>query len=368
MKKNPISNVAVRNKLGRLSQVLGTIAKENIPSVGFGWVSFEDQLFGPNPIPLTQARQHGNILTDTRTHFETWETNKSSYGYDFAEFDNIPRYRLFYDIPTHIFELYIDPKLADNPEVVGKIKQRFHLDDPRWVLEVNKDQNLTPHYVTQASKAVEAFLSQRLSKQPMPSPKKAIPVSRALQHINGPRPCAFISAYLFKDPDTQKVISEAENKKAQSSLKKEVQAEGLGYVEIISQYQEEGQISSEESLLIPECSLEKAVELGVKFRQDSVLAKDKNNQLCLVDTRRNPGSIREKFTNINFSEQDFKGAFSKLKHGGPSQRTKRLQFSYLAEMTILKIWPIASLKSRLHPDYVYIDDGIKRPHGNFFME
>ena len=195
--------------------------------------------------------------------------------------------------------------------------------------------------------------------------KKASTVSRVLKHFNSDKPCAIVSAYLYQDPETNELVSEKENKEKQTELKKELRAQGFGPVELIAQFNEDGNISSEESLLVPNMPFEKAVAFGQKYNQHSILAKD-DGQMVWVSTRDNPGEILQRFTKEQISEADFVGAFSKLKYGNPNARNKRIKLSYLAEMIHLNISPVASLKSRLHPDFVFIEDGRVRAFGNFF--
>ena len=61
-----------------------------------------------------------------------------------------------------------------------------------------------------------------------------------------------------------------------SELKKDVETLGFGFVEFIGRWVEDGLDHTENSLLIPNISFRKAIELGRKYDQPSIVYKDKN--------------------------------------------------------------------------------------------
>jgi hypothetical protein len=108
--------------------------------------------------------------------------------------------------------------------------------------------------------------------------------SRIIQHIESDATFAVISAFTSANEDG-KVTSKEENINNHSNLKKDVRALGYGYIEQDSGYtyetkekEENGEgertLVREKSLFIPEINFEKAIALGLKYKQESILFKD----------------------------------------------------------------------------------------------
>lgn len=170
--------------------------------------------------------------------------------------------------------------------------------------------------------------------------KLASTVSRVLFWMNSEYPCSVLSAYLYANPDTGELVSLEENKQQQEILKKEIRARGYGFFELRAKFKEKEILSEEESLCVPKMPIQEAVELGMKYKQFSILAKE-DGVFGEVSTRTDPGEWLKLFTpkNTLISEKDFEGAFSQLKKGKQNARNKRIQLSYLAELTTTNIVP-----------------------------
>lgn len=68
-----------------------------------------------------------------------------------------------------------------------------------------------------------------------------------------------------------------ENNKKTEQLKRDIKSLGLSYIKTYGAWRDEGQPTYEESFLIPNISKEQALALGKKYKQYSVIHKDKNS-------------------------------------------------------------------------------------------
>lgn len=69
----------------------------------------------------------------------------------------------------------------------------------------------------------------------------------------------------------------AENNRKTEQLKRDIKALGLSYIKTYGAWRDEGQPTYEESFLIPNISKEQALALGKKYKQYSIIHKDKNS-------------------------------------------------------------------------------------------
>lgn len=188
-------------------------------------------------------------------------------------------------------------------------------------------------------------------------------VSRVLQHFNSPNPAVVISAYRSEDQDGREV-SLKENIKEQNDLKKKVRAMGYGFIPLRAKfkYEESSEPEEEESLLVPGMTLEEGVKLGRKFKQHSILAKDDSGYMAWVCTSAGTwkcvtvGTVIESFKKSSISDNDFVGAFSQILRGKGNAKVKRIQLSYLAELSKIHPLPISSIKDRWQASYTFIGE------------
>lgn len=99
--------------------------------------------------------------------------------------------------------------------------------------------------------------------------------SRIATHIKDREKWAIISPYR-----SERTV--AENKQKMRELKSDVRNAGFGFTQFISRWVEDGESFDEESLLIPNMPREKALELGKKYDQSSIISKDggKCEEVC----------------------------------------------------------------------------------------
>ena len=96
--------------------------------------------------------------------------------------------------------------------------------------------------------------------------------SRLYAHLTGNKCYAMISAYTIAN-------NENENKRDFSKLRSDVRNLGLGYIPFVSRWtyrNDSGdlELTDEQSLLILGITKEKAIELGEKYNQESIIYKD----------------------------------------------------------------------------------------------
>lgn len=95
-------------------------------------------------MPLAQAEDYGDCLTYPRGHHEVWEewrqlrvSGLDRKGLPRAiashEYEEFPRGRIVYESRPRLFIIYADRKLF-NPEIIGKIVERFALQDEIWTV------------------------------------------------------------------------------------------------------------------------------------------------------------------------------------------------------------------------------------------
>jgi hypothetical protein len=177
-------------------------------------------------------------------------------------------------------------------------------------------------------------------------------LSRVWQMVEEPnRKFAVISAYRYHD---------SESYKYQAELMKTVRELGFGYIRMNGGYVEKVFADDsteqnqkyaevpvhEESILIPNISKEKAMELGAKYNQDSILYKDKDSfQLIGTNKATGFGNVIMTFKfgagKDNFDQTDrgvdpkdaFKDAFSALVKGSHSDR----KFKFVAELEEMSV-------------------------------
>ncbi len=158
--------------------------------------------------------------------------------------------------------------------------------------------------------------------------------SRIIQHIEGPKPFAVISAY-------QRNNTKEENTKLHYELEHDITNLGYGYIEMDSGYlyAETGETKKEKSFFIPSISLIRAIQLGIKYKQESILYKDNSGFKLIYTTAENGfhvGQIATTFDmkrkpngQITFDADTLKLAFSKLIKGSKNQVSKK--FAYVPE-------------------------------------
>jgi len=150
-------------------------------------------------------------------------------------------------------------------------------------------------------------------------------LSRVLQHLNNK--FGVVSAYRDENP-------EAVNQKLHAQLKKDVRNLGYGFIELNSAWEENGEVSREQALFIPNIKRLDIIDLGAKYKQYAVLHGDKGvTELICTNAQYcgGVGKILNVFTKTHISEDDFKGAFSQLKKGNGNARNKKFQLSKVQE-------------------------------------
>ena len=119
-------------------------------------------------------------------------------------------------------------------------------------------------------------------------------LSRVWQHItDSDRSFAVISAYLTDDEN---------NDLNHEELKKDIRKLNLGFIELDTGYtykiksSDDEKMANEKSYFIPEISKRNAIKLGKKYKQESILWKDKNEFIMIgVDSEVGGGNVRMRF-------------------------------------------------------------------------
>ena len=145
--------------------------------------------------------------------------------------------------------------------------------------------------------------------------------SRIYKHLSDDSNCAIISAYRGENSDK-------ENKELHQKLRSDIRNLGLGYIEFTSRWVEEGESFDEESYLIPGIDERDAISLGRKFKQSSIIYKDKDKcvEICTApfesygvgDIVRTYNNVGPNMLNLN----DAKDIFERRK-GGPASMPKK---------------------------------------------
>ena len=148
-------------------------------------------------------------------------------------------------------------------------------------------------------------------------------LSRIWQHVeNDDKSFGVISAYRAdNDP--------SENKEDHKQLLKDINKLGYGYIILKGGYKEidQNEYKEEMSIFIPKISKKEIIELGEKYKQDSVIYKDKD-EFSLLGTNQNTGvakiltSFKKKSgkDNITLAKQAVKEFYSNLIKGSHKDR------------------------------------------------
>lgn len=143
---------------------------------------------------------------------------------------------------------------------------------------------------------------------------------------------------------SRKSNSRKVNEEKYNELKKIVRELGYGFIEMRGGYIETEGFVKEKSLFIPSIPKEKAIELGVKYDQDSILFKDEN-EFVAIGTNRDTGigKVLTNFLkssekeNINLAKKAIKELFSSLLKG--SHRGRKFKFNIqLEEKQDIGLW------------------------------
>jgi len=150
-------------------------------------------------------------------------------------------------------------------------------------------------------------------------------LSRIWQHIEDDKySFSVISAYRKSLPKKVNGLNHIE-------LKKICLEQGVGYIEMRGGYKEEEGFTSEKSLFITGISKKKAVDIGMKFEQYSVIYKD-NREFIEIGTNKNSGigktintfRFKSGKDNLLLAKKVIKDFFSQLLKG--SHRGKKFAF------------------------------------------
>lgn len=148
--------------------------------------------------------------------------------------------------------------------------------------------------------------------------------SRIFQHITDEnKNFAIVSPYRSE-------YSVKENRHRMSDLKQQVHQMGLGFIQMLSRWVEDGEAFDEQSLLIPNISKEDALKLGKEYEQSSIIYKEgtKCEEICTTpfesykenDVVRTFNISGDKILNIHDAEEIFAhrkgGPVSKAIKGG----------------------------------------------------
>jgi hypothetical protein len=187
--------------------------------------------------------------------------------------------------------------------------------------------------------------------------------SRIIQHIENNDSFSVISAYCNENTDQENLVKHDE-------LKNEIRSLGYGYIEQNSgySYKDKGidkpEIKQEKSLFIPKINYDGAMMIGKKYKQESILYKDKNRGFILVycrDGKRNDGSsfktgdIEATFKSeggnnkITFNSDILKQAYSALIR---ANRNQRKGYEFIVESIEEAIIPSRTLSIAQKPNYI----------------
>jgi len=118
-------------------------------------------------------------------------------------------------------------------------------------------------------------------------------------------------------------------------------------------------MANEKSYFIPEISKRNAIKLGKKYKQESILWKDKNEFIMIgVDSEVGGGNVRMRFKmlkddSLTFNKSVVKTAFSALLKG--SKKKVGRKFAFIEERRIMD-FPTAYLyqKHGIIPEWIRI--------------
>ena len=155
-------------------------------------------------------------------------------------------------------------------------------------------------------------------------------LSRVWQHItDSDRSFAVISAYLTCNKN---------NELNHEELKKDIRKLNAGFIELDTGYtykiksSDDEKMASEKSCFIPEISKRNAIKFGKKYKQESILWKDKNEFIILdVSSNVGIGKTLMKFRMLKddaltFNKKTVKTAFAALMKGSQQQAGYELVF------------------------------------------
>jgi len=152
-------------------------------------------------------------------------------------------------------------------------------------------------------------------------------LSRIMQHINGDDTVGVISP--FRGENTKE-----DNMKLYKKMADELRSMGYGYIPLNAGYKEEGDVLvKEKSFFVPKIAKKDLIKLGVKYKQYSVLFKDKDG-FYEIGTNKNSGvgKILHRFKtggksiSVDDLGDRFTEFFSKLAKG--SHRNKKFLFVF----------------------------------------
>jgi hypothetical protein len=185
---------------------------------------------------------------------------------------------------------------------------------------------------------------------------KESPLSRIWKHINSDTSFAIVSAY-------SKEYDEEENYMRHQELLSDIKVTKLGYIELKSGYtytNDKGAKGTmeERSFFITSIPKEKALELGRKYRQGSIIYNDKDG-FSLI--RGSDGYVEMSFakgtdSNMNFSKKNVKNAFFQL--AIPKYKNIIKQFTFTVKELAIPDWIVVykAKKEKTGPPHVkYID-------------
>ena len=155
---------------------------------------------------------------------------------------------------------------------------------------------------------------------------------RIIQHIEGERTFAAISAYVFE-------LDRETNEQRHEQLRNDIRTMGYGYIEMDAAYTYKSKKTGntkwayEESFFIPNITKEQALNLGREYDQETILWKDPEQ---FVELYCDTGNVSMEFQmerdedgQITFDPEVLKNVWSKLKKGSGNQRG--VKFAYQVE-------------------------------------
>ncbi|MBC8383896.1 MAG: DUF3293 domain-containing protein [Candidatus Cloacimonetes bacterium] len=153
-------------------------------------------------------------------------------------------------------------------------------------------------------------------------------LSRVLQHItDSNRSFAVISAYLIDDEN---------NDLNHEELKKDIRKLNAGFIELDTGYtykiksSDDEKMANEKSYFIPGISKRNAIKLGKKYKQESILWKDKDEFIMLgISNTVGIGKTLMKFRMLKndaltYNKKIVKTAFSTLQKGSKNQVERKI--------------------------------------------
>lgn len=137
-------------------------------------------------------------------------------------------------------------------------------------------------------------------------------LQRVMHWVGEGGPFATVTA--FKGELDGKTLTLAENRARNRLLEQDLRRLGLPWLNVDGFWKTTGKsmLEPEESYFVPKMSRAQAVELGHKYRQESVIVRDDKGFDLVSSEAPNKGQVLKRFTRMAVSEDMFVEAFSRM--------------------------------------------------------